>query len=156
VRIETGATAGHWRRLAEPGEYEWRYFDAIGDDRATSSWSSGLGRFRSLQTTSRPASADRVGNPATSPRSSSRRMVRSCGFRGAPRDGDAANERYLARPGRTYGLLLRRSRDLMRKPQNSTSLENLYRVGDSCFPGRGATAVAASGAACARSLEIRG
>jgi prolycopene isomerase len=65
------------------------------------------------------------------------------------------NERYLGRPAGTYGLLLRRSWDLMRKPQNSTPLENLYCVGDSCFPGQGVTAVAASGAACARLVEIR-
>jgi prolycopene isomerase len=65
------------------------------------------------------------------------------------------NERYLARPAGSYGLLLRRSWDLMRKPQNSTPMKNLYCVGDSCFPGQGVTAVAASGAACARLVEIR-
>jgi prolycopene isomerase len=64
------------------------------------------------------------------------------------------NERYLARPGGSYGLLLRRGRDLMRKPQNSTPLPNLYCVGDSCFPGQGVTAVAASGAACARLIDL--
>lgn len=65
------------------------------------------------------------------------------------------NERYIRRPDGTYGLLLRRSRDLMLRPQNSTPIRNLYCAGDSCFPGQGVTAVAASGAACARIVEKR-
>jgi prolycopene isomerase len=65
------------------------------------------------------------------------------------------NERYIRRPSGTYGLLLRRSRDLMLRPQNTTPIPGLYCVGDSCFPGQGVTAVAASGAACARIVEKR-
>ncbi len=65
------------------------------------------------------------------------------------------NERYIRRPGGTYGLLLRRSRDLMLRPQNSTPIRGLYCTGDSCFPGQGVTAVAASGAACARIISKR-
>lgn len=65
------------------------------------------------------------------------------------------NERYIHRPGGTYGLLLRRSRDLMLRPQNTTPVRNLFCAGDSCFPGQGVTAVAASGAACARIVEKR-
>ena len=65
------------------------------------------------------------------------------------------NERYIRRPSGTYGLLLRRSRDLMLRPQNTTPVPGLYCVGDSCFPGQGVTAVAASGAACARIVEKR-
>jgi prolycopene isomerase len=65
------------------------------------------------------------------------------------------NERYIRRQDGTYGLLLRRSRDLMLRPQNSTPVAGLYCTGDSCFPGQGVTAVAASGAACARIIEKR-
>jgi prolycopene isomerase len=65
------------------------------------------------------------------------------------------NERYIRRPAGTYGLLLQRSRDLMLRPQNTTPIAGLYCVGDSCFPGQGVTAVAASGAACARVVEKR-
>lgn len=65
------------------------------------------------------------------------------------------NERYIRRPSGTYGLLLKRSRDLMLRPQNTTPIEGLFCVGDSCFPGQGVTAVAASGAACARIVEKR-
>lgn len=65
------------------------------------------------------------------------------------------NERYIRRPGGTYGPLLRRSYDLMLRPQNSTPIRDLYCTGDSCFPGQGVTAVAASGAACARIITKR-
>ncbi len=81
------------------------------------------------------------------------------GLRGAVEHVEAAtprtNERYIHRPGGTYGLLLRRSRDLMLRPQNTTPVKNLFCAGDSCFPGQGVTAVAASGAACARIVEKR-
>ena len=81
------------------------------------------------------------------------------GLRGAVDHIEAAtprtNERYIHRPGGTYGLLLRRSRDLMLRPQNTTPVRNLFCAGDSCFPGQGVTAVAASGAACARIVEKR-
>jgi prolycopene isomerase len=65
------------------------------------------------------------------------------------------NERYIGRPGGTYGLLLRRPYDLMLRPQNTTPIRDLYCTGDSCFPGQGVTAVAASGAACARIITKR-
>ncbi len=81
------------------------------------------------------------------------------GLRGAVDHLESAtprtNERYIRRPGGTYGLLLRRSYDLMLRPQNSTPIRNLFCTGDSCFPGQGVTAVAASGAACARIISKR-
>ena len=43
----------------------------------------------------------------------------------------------------------------MLRPQNTTPIPGLFCVGDSCFPGQGVTAVAASGAACARIVEKR-
>jgi len=81
------------------------------------------------------------------------------GLRGAVEHLEAAtprtNERYIGRPGGTYGLLLRRPYDLMLRPQNTTPIRDLYCTGDSCFPGQGVTAVAASGAACARIITKR-
>jgi prolycopene isomerase len=81
------------------------------------------------------------------------------GLRGSVEHLEAAtprtNERYIRRPEGTYGLLLRRSYDLMLRPQNTTPVADLYCTGDSCFPGQGVTAVAASGAACARIIHKR-
>jgi len=34
VRIETGPNAAQWRRLEEPGAYEWWYFDALDAERS--------------------------------------------------------------------------------------------------------------------------
>ena len=43
----------------------------------------------------------------------------------------------------------RRLPGLLPMPFNRTGVENLYCVGDSCFPGQGLNAVAFSGFACA-------
>lgn len=59
------------------------------------------------------------------------------------------NERYLARKQGSYGPLFTNGRDLLFKPKNLTAIPNLYCVGDSCFPGQGVSAVAASGVSCA-------
>jgi prolycopene isomerase len=59
------------------------------------------------------------------------------------------NERYLARKEGSYGPLFTNGKDLLFKPKNLTPLKNLYCAGDSCFPGQGVSAVAASGVSCA-------
>ena len=41
---------------------------------------------------------------------------------------------------------------LLPMPFNTTDIENLYCVGDSCFPGQGLNAVAFSGFACAHKI----
>ncbi len=61
----------------------------------------------------------------------------------------ATNERYLARKQGSYGPMFTNGKDLLFKPKNLTPLKNLYCVGDSCFPGQGVSAVAASGVSCA-------
>lgn len=57
--------------------------------------------------------------------------------------------RYLNRYKGTYGALLREGQIVLQKPQNSTAIDNLYAVGDSCFPGQGVIAVTYSGISCA-------
>lgn len=59
------------------------------------------------------------------------------------------NERFLARKHGSYGPLYQRGKDLLFKPKNLTPVKNLYCAGDSCFPGQGVSAVAASGVSCA-------
>ncbi|XP_078430823.1 carotenoid isomerase [Wolffia australiana] len=65
---------------------------------------------------------------------------------GSPR----THQRYLARDGGTYGPMPRQiPMGLLGMPFNTTEIEGLYCVGDSCFPGQGVIAVAFSGIMCA-------
>ncbi|CAI9097540.1 OLC1v1033995C3 [Oldenlandia corymbosa var. corymbosa] len=60
------------------------------------------------------------------------------------------HRRYLARDSGTYGPMPRNiPKGLLAMPFNTTSLNGLYCVGDSCFPGQGVIAVAFSGVMCA-------
>nr|AUG32691.1 Carotenoid isomerase [Paulinella longichromatophora] len=65
---------------------------------------------------------------------------------GTPR----SHRRFLGRQQGTYGPIPAfRLPGLLSMPLNTTSIENLYCVGDSSFPGQGLNAVAFSGFACA-------
>ncbi|XP_040371807.1 prolycopene isomerase, chloroplastic isoform X3 [Rosa chinensis] len=60
------------------------------------------------------------------------------------------HRRYLAREQGTYGPLPRRTpKGLLGMPFNTTAIDGLYCVGDSCFPGQGVIAVSFSGVMCA-------
>ncbi len=60
------------------------------------------------------------------------------------------HERFLSRHKGSYGPIpLMRLPGLLPMPFNSTNIQDLYCVGDSCFPGQGLNAVAFSGFACA-------
>lgn len=60
------------------------------------------------------------------------------------------HRRYLARDEGTYGPMPRNvPKGLLGMPFNTTVIDNLYCVGDSCFPGQGVIAVAFSGVMCA-------
>nr|GME12608.1 prolycopene isomerase, chloroplastic [Ipomoea batatas] len=60
------------------------------------------------------------------------------------------HRRYLARDSGTYGPMPRRTpKGLLGMPFNTTAINGLYCVGDSCFPGQGVIAVAFSGVMCA-------
>ncbi|PIA59732.1 hypothetical protein AQUCO_00400557v1 [Aquilegia coerulea] len=60
------------------------------------------------------------------------------------------HRRYLARDSGTYGPMPRRvPKGLLGMPFNTTAIDGLYCVGDSCFPGQGVIAVAFSGVMCA-------
>ncbi|XP_028210247.1 prolycopene isomerase, chloroplastic-like isoform X3 [Glycine soja] len=60
------------------------------------------------------------------------------------------HRRYLARDEGTYGPMPRRiPKGLLGMPFNTTGIDGLYCVGDSCFPGQGVIAVAFSGVMCA-------
>ncbi|CAK9160839.1 unnamed protein product [Ilex paraguariensis] len=60
------------------------------------------------------------------------------------------HRRYLARDSGTYGPMPRRTpKGLLGMPFNTTAVDGLYCVGDSCFPGQGVIAVAFSGVMCA-------
>uniref|UniRef100_A0A2P2L411 prolycopene isomerase n=3 Tax=Rhizophora mucronata TaxID=61149 RepID=A0A2P2L411_RHIMU len=60
------------------------------------------------------------------------------------------HRRFLARDNGTYGPMPRRTpKGLLGMPFNTTSIDGLYCVGDSCFPGQGVIAVAFSGVMCA-------
>ncbi|CAK8571266.1 unnamed protein product [Lathyrus sativus] len=60
------------------------------------------------------------------------------------------HRRYLARDEGTYGPMPRSiPKGLLGMPFNTTSIDGLYCVGDSCFPGQGVIAVAFSGVMCA-------
>ncbi|XP_077245212.1 carotenoid isomerase [Tasmannia lanceolata] len=60
------------------------------------------------------------------------------------------NRRFLARDSGTYGPMPRGiPKGLLGMPFNTTAIDGLYCVGDSCFPGQGVIAVAFSGFMCA-------
>ncbi|KAH9626755.1 hypothetical protein KSS87_022069 [Heliosperma pusillum] len=60
------------------------------------------------------------------------------------------HRRYLARDNGTYGPMPRAiPKGLLGMPFNTTAIDGLYCVGDSCFPGQGVIAVAFSGIMCA-------
>ncbi|GAB2295781.1 hypothetical protein Dimus_029936 [Dionaea muscipula] len=60
------------------------------------------------------------------------------------------HRRYLARDDGTYGPIPRKKpKGLLGMPFNTTAIDRLYCVGDSCFPGQGVIAVAFSGVMCA-------
>ena len=68
---------------------------------------------------------------------------------GSPR----SHKRFLRRHLGSYGPIPRkRLPGLLRMPLNKTYIENLFCVGDSCFPGQGLNAVAFSGFACAHKI----
>jgi len=65
---------------------------------------------------------------------------------GTPR----THRRFLARDKGTYGPMPRGTpKGLLGMPFNTTAIDGLYCVGDSCFPGQGVIAVAFSGVMCA-------
>ncbi|KAL0908833.1 hypothetical protein M5K25_023342 [Dendrobium thyrsiflorum] len=60
------------------------------------------------------------------------------------------HRRFLARDSGTYGPMPRNvPKGLLGMPFNTTAINGLYCVGDSCFPGQGVIAVAFSGVMCA-------
>ncbi|KAH7653212.1 Prolycopene isomerase protein [Dioscorea alata] len=60
------------------------------------------------------------------------------------------HRRYLARYDGTYGPMPRSiPKGLLGMPFNTTGIDGLYCVGDSCFPGQGVIAVSFSGIMCA-------
>ncbi|XP_038985465.1 prolycopene isomerase 1, chloroplastic isoform X1 [Phoenix dactylifera] len=60
------------------------------------------------------------------------------------------HRRFLARDDGTYGPIPRSiPKGLLGMPFNTTAIDGLYCVGDSCFPGQGVIAVAFSGVMCA-------
>lgn len=69
---------------------------------------------------------------------------------GTPR----SHRRFLGREDGTYGPVPNQKLNgLISMPFNKTSIDGLYCVGDSCFPGQGLNAVAFSGFACAHRIE---
>ena len=68
---------------------------------------------------------------------------------GTPR----THRKFLGRYQGSYGPIPNRKLlGLLPMPFNTTKIENLYCVGDSCFPGQGLNAVAFSGYACAHKI----
>ncbi|EPS59307.1 hypothetical protein M569_15502, partial [Genlisea aurea] len=64
------------------------------------------------------------------------------------------HRRYLARDNGTYGPMPRSvPKGLLAMPFNTTAINGLYCVGDSCFPGQGVIAVAFSGIMCAHRVS---
>ncbi|KAK1271975.1 hypothetical protein QJS04_geneDACA012927 [Acorus gramineus] len=60
------------------------------------------------------------------------------------------HRRFLARDNGTYGPMPHQiPKGLLGMPFNTTAIDGLYCVGDSCFPGQGVIAVAFSGIMCA-------
>ena len=68
---------------------------------------------------------------------------------GTPR----THKKFLNRFEGSYGPIPKRKLfGLLPMPFNTTDINNLYCVGDSCFPGQGLNAVAFSGYACAHKI----
>ena len=68
---------------------------------------------------------------------------------GTPR----THRKFLGRFEGSYGPIPNKKLlGLLPMPFNTTNIENLYCVGDSCFPGQGLNAVAFSGYACAHKI----
>ena len=68
---------------------------------------------------------------------------------GTPR----THRKFLGRFEGSYGPIPNKKLlGLIPMPFNTTNIENLYCVGDSCFPGQGLNAVAFSGYACAHKI----
>ena len=66
------------------------------------------------------------------------------------------HRKFLGRYGGTYGPIPNKKLlGLLPMPFNTTKIENLYCVGDSCFPGQGLNAVAFSGFACAHKIGTK-
>ncbi|MBC8043445.1 MAG: FAD-dependent oxidoreductase [Rhizobacter sp.] len=63
------------------------------------------------------------------------------------------HKRYLRRYQGSYGPLLKANQIVLQKPQNTTPVDDLYAVGDSCFPGQGVIAVTYSGISCAHIIS---
>ena len=71
---------------------------------------------------------------------------------GTPR----THRKFLGRFEGSYGPIPNKKLlGLLPMPFNTTKIENLYCVGDSCFPGQGLNAVAFSGFACAHKIGSR-
>ncbi|KAG1333887.1 putative Prolycopene isomerase 1, chloroplastic [Cocos nucifera] len=65
------------------------------------------------------------------------------------------HRRFLARDNGTYGPIPRSiPKGLLGMPANTTAIDGLYCVGDSCFPGQGVIAVAFSGIMCAHRVAV--
>lgn len=70
---------------------------------------------------------------------------------GTPR----THRRYLNRVDGTYGPIpSRRPLGMLSMPFNTTSVDGLYCVGDSTFPGQGVNAVVFSGFGCAHRVAV--
>eukprot|EP00878_Enallax_costatus_P016763 GHUV01017592.1.p1 GENE.GHUV01017592.1~~GHUV01017592.1.p1 ORF type:complete len:376 (+),score=69.89 GHUV01017592.1:491-1618(+) len=70
---------------------------------------------------------------------------------GTPR----THRRYLSREDGTYGPIpSRRPLGMLSMPFNTTSVQSLYCVGDSTFPGQGVNAVVFSGFGCAHRVAV--
>ena len=67
-----------------------------------------------------------------------------------------SHRRFLNRHNGSYGPIpSMRLPGLLPMPFNTTAINNLYCVGDSCFPGQGLNAVAFSGFACAHKIGAK-
>ena len=63
------------------------------------------------------------------------------------------HKKFLGRYEGSYGPIpSQKLLGLLPMPFNTTKIQNLYCVGDSCFPGQGLNAVAFSGYACAHKI----
>ena len=66
------------------------------------------------------------------------------------------HKKFLGRYDGSYGPIpSKKLLGLLPMPFNSTKIQNLYCVGDSCFPGQGLNAVAFSGYACAHKIGAK-
>jgi len=66
------------------------------------------------------------------------------------------HKKFLGRYEGSYGPIpSKKLLGLLPMPFNTTKIQNLYCVGDSCFPGQGLNAVAFSGYACAHKIGAK-